>query len=115
MNSEKAPFVTEGKKNKDNNQLSRDRRNFFEGLGFYEISPMPLFRLDLPTKGTFLVSNKAGFLWLENSEDAPDNKSIGFGEFTNKQIETLVSTMLSCGGSVEKFTADYEEWKVFQR
>lgn len=81
-----------------NEVLADVRYSFFEGLGFYECSPNPLFRLDLPTTGTYLLADKHGHLWLEYDEEHGEQykESVGFGKFTDEQIKTLVSTMLNC-------------------
>ena len=89
-----------------NEVLADVRHSFFEGLGFYECSPNPLFRLDLPTTGTYLLADKHGYLWLEKlvgikfydeGHGEQYKECVGFGKFTNEQIKTLVSTMLNCG------------------
>jgi len=70
----------------------KSRHSFFEGLGFYELHPRPMFRLDLPTTDTYLIADEHGYLWLEYDE----KQSVGFGKFTDEQIKTLVRTMLNC-------------------
>jgi hypothetical protein len=81
-----------------NEVLADVRHSFFEGLGFYECSPNPLFRLNLPTTGTYLLADKYGYLWLEYDEEHGEQykESVGFGKFTDEHIKTLVSTMLNC-------------------
>jgi hypothetical protein len=80
----------------------KSRHSFFEGLGFYELHPRPIFRLDLPTTDTYLIADEHGYLWLEYDENQPVSvrrngySSVGFGKFTDEQIKTLVRTMLNC-------------------
>ena len=70
--------------------------SFLRVLGFYEVSPT-MYKLPLPTTGTYLLSDENGSLWMEYDEGHGDNfkQSVGFGKFEKTQIAVLVSVM-SC-------------------
>ena len=71
---------------------------FFEGLGFYEASLQPLYKLPLPTAGTYLLATNEGYLWMEYDEGNGEQykQSVGFGEFTEPDIISLVSVLQTC-------------------
>jgi len=71
---------------------------FFERLGFYETSPQPLYKLPLPTVGTYLLATDKGSLWMEYDEGNGENykQSVGFGKFTEQDIISLVSVLQTC-------------------
>lgn len=71
---------------------------FFDGLGFYETAPIPLYKLPLPTVGTYLIANNEGFLWMEYDEGHGEHykQSVGFGKFTEQDIISLVSVLQNC-------------------
>ncbi len=71
---------------------------FFEGIGFYEISPQPLYKLPLPTVGTYLLATNDGALWMEYDEGHGEDykQSVGFGKFTEQDIVNLVSVLQTC-------------------
>ena len=71
---------------------------FFEELGFYEISPQPLYKLPLPTVGTYLLATNEGSLWLEYDEGNGEyyKQSVGFGKFSKDSIINLVSVLQTC-------------------
>lgn len=71
---------------------------FFEELGFYEISPQPLYKLPLPTAGTYLLATSDGYLWMEYDEGIGEcyKQSVGFGLFTKDNIIELVSILKNC-------------------
>ena len=71
--------------------------SFLRVLGFYEISPT-MYKLPLPTTGTYLLSDENGSLWMEYDEGHGDNfkQSVGFGKFEKTQIAVLVSVMQNC-------------------
>ena len=71
---------------------------FFEELGFYETSPQPLYKLPLPTVGTYLLATNEGSLWMEYDEGNGEHykQSVGFGKFTKDNIITLVSVLQTC-------------------
>jgi hypothetical protein len=74
----------------------------FETLGFvkYRQKYIDLYRLDLPTQGVYLLSNKEGALWIEYEDYTEDNtepyQSVGFGTFTYEQIKALIDNLLNC-------------------
>jgi hypothetical protein len=75
------------------------KKLFFTDLGFYETSPEPLYKLPLPTVGTYLIASAYGYLWLEvYDEDNGDHyrQSVGFGLFNEEQITELVALLTSC-------------------
>jgi hypothetical protein len=71
---------------------------FFEELGFYETSPQPLYKLPLPTVGTYLLATNEGSLWIEYDEGNGEHykQSVGFGKFTKDSIIILVSVLQTC-------------------
>jgi hypothetical protein len=72
---------------------------FFEGLGFYETSPRPIYKLPLPTVGTYLLATNEGSLWMEYDEEGNGDEykqSVGFGKFTEQDIISLVSVLQTC-------------------
>ena len=71
---------------------------FFEELGFYETSPQPLYKLPLPTVGTYLLATDEGSLWMEYDEGNGEDykQSVGFGKFTEQDIISLVSVLKTC-------------------
>lgn len=71
---------------------------FFEKLGFYETSPQPLYKLPLPTLGTYLLATNEGSLWMEYDEGHGEQyrQSVGFGKFTEQKIVILVSVLQTC-------------------
>ncbi len=71
---------------------------FFEELGFYETSPQPLYKLPLPTVGTYLLATNEGSLWMEYDEGNGEHykQSVGFGKFTEQDIISLVSVLQTC-------------------
>lgn len=71
-------------------------REFLENLGFYECSPMPLFRLDLSVDGTYLLTNSVGDVWIEYDEDHGDEfkESVGLGSFKYSRLQELVEILV---------------------
>lgn len=91
-------------KNSETKDIQSHSRNtvlsegFFEGLGFYETSPQPIYKLPLPTVGTYLLSTDEGHLWIEYDEGHGEQykQSVGFGKFTEQDIISLVSVLQTC-------------------
>jgi hypothetical protein len=73
-------------------------KEFFEGLGFYEVSPTPLYKLPLPNSGVYLLSTKDGALWIEYDEGHGEQykQSVGIGEFDSNQIIDLIKLLQNC-------------------
>lgn len=71
---------------------------FFEELGFYETSSQPLYKLPLPTAGTYLLATSEGILWMEYDEGNGEHykHSVGFGQFSKDNIIALVSILQTC-------------------
>ena len=71
---------------------------FFEELGFYETSPQPIYKLPLPTVGTYLLATDEGYLWMEYDEGNGEHykQSVGFGKFTERGIISLMSVLQTC-------------------
>ena len=71
---------------------------FFEGLGFYETSPQQIYKLQLPTEGTYLLATNEGYLWMEYDQGNGEQykQSVGFGKLTEQDIISLVSVLQTC-------------------
>ena len=88
-------------KNSETKDIQSHSRNtvlsagFFEELGFYETSPQPLYKLPLPTVGTYLLATNEGSLWMEYDEGNGE-QSVGFGQFSEDNIIALVSVLQTC-------------------
>ena len=95
-------YMSNNSESQLNNQSQPDGCNvlsavWFESLGFYECSPSPMYKLMLPTEGTYLLSNAEGSLWIEYEEAGESYKqSVGFGKFEPCNISALVALLLNC-------------------
>lgn len=62
---------------------------FFEELGFYETSPRPLYKLPLPTTGTYLLATNDGSLWILRVLMKSGGKVLELGDLQNRVLLLL--------------------------
>ena len=70
------------------------RHSFLLGLGFRQIDDSHLYKVDLPTDGTSLITDIHYNLWMEYWHDGKVEQSVGFGKYTESEFKTLLSVLL---------------------
>lgn len=83
----------------DNNEHGNDfiadvRHSFLLSKGFRQIDDSHLYKVDLPTYGTSLISDIYYNLWMEYWHDGKVEKSVGFGKYSTEEIKTLLGVLL---------------------
>jgi hypothetical protein len=78
----------------ENLNISDVRRSFLLGLGFRQIEESHLYKVDLPTDGTSLVTDIHYNLWMEYWHDGKVEQSVGFGKYSENEFKTLIGVLL---------------------
>jgi len=86
---------------KTENSNQKDTRNdfiaehrFLIGKGFRQIEDSHLYKVDLPTEGTSLITDIHYNLWMEYWYDGKVEQSVGFGKYSTEDMKTLLGILL---------------------
>ena len=91
MSKENEPL---GKHEHGNDFIADVRHSFLIGKGFIKIDGSHLYKVDLPTDGTCLISDIHYNLWMEYWYDGKVEQSVGFGKYSTEDIKTLLGVLL---------------------
>ena len=85
---------TSDKHQNGNDFIADVKHQFLIGKGFIKIDGSHLYKIDLPTDGTSLISDIHYNLWMEYWYDGKVEQSVGFGKYSTKDIKTLLGVLL---------------------
>ena len=77
-----------------NDFIADVRHSFLLSKGFRQIEDSHLYKVDLPTDGTSLISDIDYNLWMEYWHDGIVDQSVGFGKYSTEEIKTLLGILL---------------------
>ena len=77
-----------------NDFIADVRHSFLIKKGFRQIEDSHLYKVDLPTEGTSLISDIHYNLWMEYWYDGKVDQSVGFGKYSTEEIKTLLGILL---------------------
>ncbi len=76
-----------------NDFIADVRHSFLISKGFRQIEDSHLYKVDLPTDGTSLISDIHYNLWMEYWYDGKVEQSVGFGKYSTEDIKTLLAVL----------------------
>lgn len=76
----------------DNTQF-QNRIKLLLGLGFRQIDDSHLYKVDLPTDGTSLVTDIHYNLWLDYYHNGKVEQSVCFGKYSEDDLKTLIDIL----------------------
>lgn len=77
-----------------NNFIADVRHSFLLSMGFRQIEDSHLYKVDLPTDGTSLISDIHYNLWIEYWHDGKVDQSVNIGKYSTEGIKTLLDILL---------------------
>ena len=76
-----------------NDFIADVRHSFLISKGFRQIEDSHLYKVDLPTDDTSLISDIHYNLWMEYWYDGKVEQSVGFGKYSTEDIKTLLAVL----------------------
>jgi hypothetical protein len=75
-------------------EIKKKMENFLLARGFRKIKNTELYKIDLPTKGTSLVTDLFYNLWMESWEEDQMQQSVAFGKYNERDFKQLLDILL---------------------